>query len=35
MSSETALRHKRIKINRMCAVDRNDAANLVKAEWVY
>lgn len=32
MSSETTLRHKQIKINRTCAVDRNDAENLVKAD---
>lgn len=32
-SSEISLRHK--QINRMWAVDRNDAENLVKAEWVY
>jgi len=35
MSSEIALRHKQIKINRMLAVDRNDAENLVNAGWVY
>lgn len=35
MSSEITLRHKQTKINRMCAVDRNDAEKLVKSEWVY
>lgn len=34
-STEITLRHKRIKIKRTWAVDRNDAENLVKAEWVY